>query len=142
MSRERDIRAAFVAHAAAVAGVAAALDHEPAELPAALADGAVVTMLGLPPIQTDTATGLATITYTWRVNVYIDLVQGFDEAQYALAAVLEPLLAITRAAGDVDAGGLVDEWTLAPSGQSEPQFAHAEGHVFQTLTLTATIETA
>lgn len=139
MSLERDLRAAFTAAAAAVAGVAAALDHEPAELPAALADGAVVTLLGLPPAQRDTATGISLVTYTWRANVYVNLAQGYDAAQYALADVLEAVLAITRA--DCDAGGLVDHWTLTGAG-SEPQFAHAEGWIFQPLILTAETERA
>lgn len=138
MSLERDLRARFVLAADAVVGVADAIDHEPAELPATLSDGAVVTLLGLPPAQTDTATGgLVTVTYRWRVNVYVNLPQGYDVAQFALADVLEPLLAITRA--DVNAGGLVDQWELTGSGQ-EPQFAHDEGWIFQPLTLTASIE--
>lgn len=138
MSLERDLRARFVAAAALVAGVSAAFDHEPAELPAALGDGAVVTMLGLPPAQIDVATGgLVNVSYAWRVNVYVNLPQGYAEAQYALADVLEPLLVITRA--DVDAGGLADAWTLTGGGQ-EPQFAHDEGWIFQPLTLAASIE--
>jgi hypothetical protein len=138
VSLERDVRARFVALAAGVAGVAAVLDHEPAELPSALGDGAVVTLLGLPPTQQDTATGLATITYSWRVNVYVNLIQGYDAAQYALADLLAPLLALTRT--DWNANGLLDEWALSGSGQ-EPQFAHAEGWLFQPLILRGSIET-
>jgi hypothetical protein len=141
VSLELDLRTRFVSGACAggVAGVAAALDHEPAELPAALADGALVTMLGLPPRYERSATsGYVELVYTWRVFVYVNLVQGYDVAQRALAAVLEPLLRVTVA--DFNAGGLVDEWNLQ-GGSGEPQFAHAEGWVYQPLTLTAVIET-
>lgn len=136
-SFERDIRAAFVAIASGVAGVATALDYEPAELPAALGDGAVVTLLGLPPVPTPTATGLDTWTYVWRVNVYVNLIVGYQEAQYALADVLEALLAPFRE--NTNAGGLVDWWKFTGAG-AEPQFAHEEGWVFQPLLLTALIE--
>lgn len=137
MSLERDTRAAAVAILSAVTGVAAALDYEPAELPAALKDGAVVTLLGLPPAQTPTATGLDTITYSYRVSVYVNLIAGYQEAQYALADVLEAILAPFRT--NTNAGGLVDWWRLTGSGQ-EPQFAHDEGWVYQPLLLTALIE--
>lgn len=137
MSLERDVRAAAVAHFAGVTGVAEAVDHEPAELPASLKNGAVVTLLGLPPAQTPTATGLDTITYTYRVSVYVNLIDGYQEAQYGLADVLEALLTPFR--GDTNAGGIVDWWKLTGTGQ-EPQFAHEEGWVFQTLLLSALIE--
>lgn len=138
MSLERQIRAHFVALAATVTGVAAALEYEPAELPAALKDGAVVTVLGMPPAQISTSTGMDTVTYSYRINVYVNLIQGYQEAQDALADVLEALLAKIRP--DVNAGGLADIWRLSGTGQ-EPAFAHDEGWILQPLTLTAAIET-
>jgi hypothetical protein len=48
-------------------------------------------MLGLPPRFARAATsGYIELTYTWRVSVYVNLVQGYDVAQRALAAMLEP----------------------------------------------------
>jgi hypothetical protein len=138
VSLERQIRTAFVAKLTPLpAGVAAVLDYEPAELPAALKDGAVVTLLGLPPAPAPTATGLDTWTYTWRVCVYVNLIDGYQEAQYALADALEGILAPFLT--DSNAGGLVDWWKLTGAGV-EPQFAHEEGWVFQPLVLSALIE--
>lgn len=135
MSVQRDLEAAFVAHAGAIAGVANAEDHEPEKLPRLPA----VTMLALPAAQADVATGgIVERTFTWRVMLYVGLGDGYRSAQHELGDLVELLLAIT--VDDFNAGGLCDHWQLTGDG-SEPQFAHAEGWVFQRLRLTATVET-
>lgn len=136
MSVQATLRGKFTVAADAVPGIASAIDHEPESLPTL----PCVTMLALPPMQRDVATGgVVELTLTWRVMVYVGLGNGYDVAQDTLADLLEPLLAITRS--DPNATGSCDFWELSGDG-SEPQFAHQEGWVFQRLRLVATIETS
>jgi hypothetical protein len=114
VSDPAEIRAAFTAAAAAVNGVAHALDYEPDELPP-LTDGPCVTMLQrqFRPQVVQTG-GVIQVTFIWTVAVYA-LLRDYQTAQAELEAVIPRLVLITVA--DTTLDETCDQAELVDPGQ-------------------------
>jgi hypothetical protein len=139
VSAGRAIREAFVAVAASVTGVAAAIDHEPGPegLTAQLGSGAVVTMLQQKTTPTVSETGPgADVTRVWSVIIYV-LLRDFQTAQNDLEDVLDALL--LAALADQSLAGSCDESYLTDDGR-HPDFFVDEGVLVKELTLRSIVE--
>lgn len=132
------LRQAFAAAAAAIPGVANALDHEPGM--EALPPLPCVTMLSDLYSQEDVLTGPATENiWGWEVRVYVDLVQGYREAQEQLDDLVPAVLGIVRANTDIDGTCL---WARLQDPGGTPFFAHDEqkAYAWKVLQLRAEME--
>lgn len=125
-----NVEAAFVADAAAIAGVISALDHEPKNLPKM----PCVTMLLIRTNQDDVETGLGTeVEYEWKINLYCSL-KDYGVAQSEMKTLIPALLKITRTNPR-----LADtcEWAVMTDGGEDPVFAHEDGWLLKSLRLRA-----
>jgi hypothetical protein len=124
------IEDAFRTAAAAVVGVASALDYEPKEL----AKLPCVTMLYLGSPQEDAETGTGQdATHTWRIGLYLHL-QDYKKAQQKLKDLLPLVMRIVRTDPQLNA---TCEWARLVDSLSEPIFNHEEKWMLKTLRLEA-----
>lgn len=126
----QDIEQAFLDRVKEIPDLVDALDHEPQTLPRALP---VVTLLFVGCPQEDVATGLVEVTWHWKVNLYIPLVD-YRKAQLALKELVPTILDITR--NDPLLSNTCD-WAELTDEEEEPVFGTDDNWLLKRLDLRA-----
>jgi hypothetical protein len=113
------------------------LDYEPESFGGAI-ELPAIAMLWSGFEQRDEQTGPATANdWTWQVNLYSSLLQGYEEAQRELRSLFPKLLLVVRA--DPSLGDTGHFARLRDPGE-RPNFDHGEKIVWKTALLTVGTE--
>ncbi len=130
MDKSELIEQGFLALVKTVPGLNDALDHEPQSLPRAYP---VLTMLFVGAPQNDVATGLVEITWHWKVNLYVSLMD-YRKAQLEMKRLVPLVLKLTRQ--DPYLGNSC-EWAEITDEEEEPIFSTDDKFMLKRLDLRA-----
>lgn len=109
----------------------ARLDHEPEKI----RDLPAVTMFAATAPEDDTETGpAAQVEWTWRVNVYVGLQQGYRDAQAQLKGLWPLVLRAVRADPSLGVDGV---WSRLVDPGAEPEISSEEKIMWKELRLAA-----
>lgn len=125
-----DIETAFITEVKKITGLNDALPYEPQALPR---NYPVVTMLFVGAPQEDVATGLVEVTWHWKVNLYISLMD-YRKAQDDLKRLVPLILNITR---NNPLLSNTADWVNLTDEEEEPIFAHDDRYLLKRLDLRA-----